>query len=120
MATNGTRLGVFEGSSVTAAFASPQNLDILQIVNLAGDKIIIAVSYSGAVTHNPTAAQHTNGTRLGVFQASDVTDTTAAIFASAFPQTPGIADNLDIFQVIAPNGARYVYHLDYTGTPHTP
>ncbi len=94
-ATNGTILGQFNGVSLAAAFNNSP-LDILQIVDNNGGKVVANVDKAGTVNLNP--ASPTNGTVLGVFESTG-SSTLASIFAAAFNYPLGNPDNLDIFQV---------------------
>lgn len=115
-ATKGTKLGVYEGSSVLTAFDNPTQLDILQIVGKQGGTLLAKVDYSGAVVKNPSS--FTNGSMMGCIVAPGVTgsSTLADIFAAAFPPSPGTTEDLDIFQVITPDDGSEVYIVDYQGT----
>jgi hypothetical protein len=95
-ATNGTILGQYNGVSLAAAFSNPSSLDLLQIVDNNGGKILANVNSAGTVTLNPTTA--TTGTILGQFESGG-SSTLASIFASAFNYPLGNPNNLDIFQV---------------------
>jgi hypothetical protein len=113
------------GSNLQQAFAqvtsqaSPQNLDLIQILdagddtNLVTPTVEINVDYTGAV-HNP-AVNPTNGTRIGAFLALNVPDgsSTATFFASAFANT----SQQDILQCIN-LGGNISYWLDYLGVAH--
>ena len=102
------------GSTVATAFPQvngyAQNLDLLQIVDKGGS-VLLNVDYTGTV-HNP-ASSSTNGTRIGVFQTTLASGTTAALFANAFSNP----SQQDILQVIN-TGGNIHYYLDYQGVAH--
>ena len=117
-ATREAILGQLGGTSwatalpqVTPNGVAPQNLDILQIVDITGQSVLLNVDYLGAV-HNP-ASGATNGTRCGVFATTLASGTTAALFANAFTNPY----NSDILQVVSPGGNVPKY-IDYLGVSH--
>ena len=117
-ATREAILGQLGGTSwatalpqVTPNGVGPQNLDILQIVDLAGENVLINVDYAGTV-HNP-ASGATSGTRCGQFRSTRSSGTTAQIFAATFTNP----DNSDILQVVSPGGNVPKY-IDYLGVSH--
>jgi len=105
MATNGTLLGVFSGSSFAAAFTNPNSLDILQIVN-EGGQVVYSVDSAG-VTHTNPASPTSEALMWRLFGSS---------VANAFQNV----DNLDLLQIYSPTGQTLEYHIDSTGTAHTP
>ena len=97
---------------VTPNAVGGQNLDLLQIVDNNGGKVLLNVDYTGTV-HNP-ASNFTNGTRIGQFLTHlSSTATTAQLFADAFSNP----SKLDILQVIN-SGGNIHYYLDYLGVAH--
>ena len=123
-ATVGTLIGQFAvpGGAALSAYPNPNSLDLFQIRN-AGDQndpqgnVMLRVSSAGVVTANPASASQTNGTLFGVYWAGAVANglSAAQYVAAAFPFNP---DNLDIFQVINPQGGVGLFHLDYLGVAY--
>jgi hypothetical protein len=117
-------IGRFFGASLQAAFAqlsggnSPQNLDILQIVD-EGGSILLNVDFTGAV-HNPavnptTAAGGIGQTRYGQYYTRLTTGaSTANLFADAFSQNVSQLDILQIQNI----GGNISYWLDFLGVAH--
>jgi hypothetical protein len=120
-ATREAILGQFatpQGGPATVAGAFPQvggpadNADLLQIVDPAGENVLINVDYLGVV-HNPASGSTGINTRCGQFRSSISSGTTAALFAATFLNV----DQSDILQIISPGGGS-VYYLDHLGVAH--
>jgi len=41
-------------------------------------------------------------------------------WATAYPQVQGIAQNLDLLQIVSPNGESVLLNVDYAGVVHNP
>jgi hypothetical protein len=117
MAATGTALLTqINGTSWATAFPQVggpvQNLDIINIIDQGGN-VILNVDYNGVV-HNPASAATGINTRLGQYESSIASGTTAAIFAATFTN----ASNQDILQVLSPTGGSVANYLDYLGVSH--
>ena len=123
-------LGTFFGSSLQNAFAqinpsNPQNLDILQITvpgspgvsNSPTPIVVLNVTFAGVV--NSPASNPTNGTRIGVFHAIDLTPnaTVAQLFADVWKWNATQGAKADILQVVN-IGGNISYWLDFLGVAH--
>lgn len=122
-----TALNARYSASSLAAYSNPSNYDLVQIVN-SGDSsasspastITVRVSSTGQVILLPGKGTSTGRNTLwGRFYAINTPDTSslAAFFASAFGPNP---QQLDVIQVLSPNGGAVVWHLDYLGVAYTP
>jgi hypothetical protein len=89
-----------KAKSLATAFANPQNLDLLQVVNKSG-KVIWNLTAAGSANVNP--ASPTRDALLGRY----VGDT----FALAFEPNPM---QYDVFQVVGPGGVG-IFHVDSSG-----
>ena len=89
-----------------------QNADIINIVDQGGN-VILNVDYAGVV-HNPASAATGINTRLGQYQSSIASGTTAAIIAATFTNP----SNQDIIQVLTSNGGSVAKYIDYLGVSH--
>lgn len=106
MATNGTEIGVFQGASLAAAFTNPNGLDILQVINFGGT-VVYNLTSAGVANTNPASP-----TATALFQRNG-----ANSLALAFPGNS--VQQLDLLQVIKPNGGAIVFRVDYLGATHT-
>lgn len=111
-ATNGTVVGVFQGSTLAAAFTNPQQLDILQVVN-EGGTVVYNLDRNGVNNTNPVSPTKVGGIPQALYQQNG-----ASSLASAFPGNA--ATQLDLLQVISGVGGVLIFHVDYLGVAHTP
>lgn len=109
MSTNGTLVGVYSGTSFAATWDNPSALDILQVIN-EGGKVVWNCDHAGTTNTNPVSPTKT-ALLMTLFGS-----TVVAAFEGAFQ---AITD-LDILQIINPNGGAAVYHIDSEGTANTP
>ena len=103
------------GTSVATAWPQvggpSQNIDLLQIVDNNGGKVLCNVDYAGTV-HTPASGQTTGNTRIGVFQTDlSSSATTAQLFVDAFTNF----EQNDVVQVKSSTGGNVVYYLSYLG-----
>lgn len=119
-ATVGTMIGQFAapaGAASLSVYPNPNALDLIQItipglMDSFSGEVALRVSSAGVVTTFTTT--YTLGTLFGVYQAPGATtsSTTAQVVAAAFVENPS---QLDIFQVVNPQGIVGLFHLDYLG-----
>jgi hypothetical protein len=91
-----------QGSSLSAAFSNPRNLDLIQVVNKGG-KVVWNFTADGSVNINPASA---TDALLGKYPG--------ATFAQAFAENPL---QYDVLQVVGPSGEG-IFHVDYTGAAY--
>jgi hypothetical protein len=96
--------GIYEGSSLAAAFANPSGFDLMQVIN-EGGRVVWNLTAAGIASTNPS--RPTANSILGKFSGSS--------FATAFPN-PG---QLDLIQVVNEGGG-IVFGLNYQGYTYTP
>jgi len=104
-ATNGSKLGKFQGATFAATFSNPANLDVLQVYN-EGGKCVFSVDHTGVAHTNPASPTAT-ALMWRLFGSS---------IQNAF-DAPSFA-YLDVFQIFKEYGA-VTWYLDHTGVVHT-
>jgi hypothetical protein len=107
-ATNGTLLGVFEGTAIGVTFGNKDNnfaggqSDLLHIVG-PGKQVLMQVTSAGVVNTSPANSTVTHGASIGSFQIPNGTTVAASptatqIMSYMFPINYN-GQQLDIFQV---------------------
>jgi hypothetical protein len=90
------------GKNLAAAVSNPSKLDILQVVN-EGGKVVWNLTSAGIGTATVNPAHPTNGALLGQY------------FGSSFKAAFSNPSNLDVLNVVNPNGGGSVMRLTSAG-----